>query len=117
MNLHRSPRGLSVSALAAGLILGGLSSGIISTTTATAGQWSNCSTDPTKLIMFAQVRGMSCTEARSLGKKALNAWNGQSRTITVQGFRCTMRSGSPYNASVGGTCKKGTVAAKFSTGD
>ena len=117
MTIATRAQGLFATAITSAVLSTGLVVGILPTNVASAGSWTNCPVDPSQTIMFAQVRNMSCTQARQLGNSAIKAWDGRSRTISVQGFSCRMRSGLPYHVAVSGTCKKGSVAAKFSTGD
>lgn len=117
MKVAASGRGLIAAATTSAALATGLVVGIFPPNVASAGNWANCPVDPSQTIMFAQVRNMTCPQARKVGKAAVEAWDGRSRTISVQGFTCRMRSGLPYNVSIGGTCKKGSLAVKFSTGD
>lgn len=117
MNHARKRLSVVTSAIATAVLSTGLGVAILPASNASAGSWTNCPVDPSQTIMFAQVRDMSCSQARKLGNAAIKAWDGRSRNVSVQGFSCKMRSGLPYHVAISGTCKKGSVAAKFSTGD
>ena len=82
-----------------------------------ASGWKDCGGGFNMTFMRVESKGLLCSSAWVLGEEALDAWDGFTSTVTVRGFRCKMWSGYPYNAAAGGTCRKGSKASKFVTGD